>query len=199
MDIIKHTRLEVPGNEKEILLHTCCAPCSSAIIECMLDNGLRPVIYFCNPNIYPREEYEKRKAECVRYARSLKLTVVDRDYDHDGWLGCIQGLEDEPERGERCQKCFDLRLAMTALYGCGHDLKVFTTTLSASRWKNLEQIHAAGRYAVSLFRNMVYWEQNWRKGGLSERRKELIAEHRFYNQTFCGCEFSRRPPNLSGR
>ena len=78
--------LDVPGGVKNVLLHCCCAPCSSAIVECLLDNGVRPTLFFCNPNIYPREEYERRKAECIRHAGRLGLDFVDADYDHDGWV-----------------------------------------------------------------------------------------------------------------
>lgn len=190
----KKIQLEVPGNAKEILLHTCCAPCSSAIIECLMENGVRPVIFYFNPNIYPLEEYEIRKTECSRYAQALGLTIIDGDYDHAGWLEDIRGMENEPERGTRCLQCFKTRLLATARYAHENGPKVFTTTLASSRWKNLEQIHTAGRYALSHYPDTFFWEQNWRKGGLSERRKELIAEYRFYNQTFCGCEFSQRPP-----
>lgn len=184
--------LEVPGGETEILLHTCCAPCSSAIIECMLANGLRPLIYYCNPNIFPLEEYEIRKAECTRYAQSLGLTIVDADYNHEDWLAGVRGMETEPERGGRCLKCFKLRLCDAARYAQENGYKVFTTTLASSRWKNLSQINEAGNYAAQAFPGTIFWQQNWRKGGLSERRKILLAEHAFYNQQYCGCEFSFR-------
>ena len=106
--------LDVPGGVKNVLLHCCCAPCSSAIVECLLDNGVRPTLFFCNPNIYPREEYERRKAECIRHAGRLGLDFVDADYDHDGWVAEMRGLENEPERGERCLRCFTSRLRRTA-------------------------------------------------------------------------------------
>ncbi|MDH6313761.1 putative adenine nucleotide alpha hydrolase (AANH) superfamily ATPase [Parabacteroides sp. PFB2-10] len=190
----RHTNLtlEVPGGEREVLLHTCCAPCSSAIIECLLENGIRPVIFYYNPNIYPLEEYEIRKAECTRYAKALGLEIVDGDYDHAAWRSDMEGMEHEPERGSRCLSCFQMRLFETARYAAERGLKVFTTTLASSRWKSLEQIHAAGRYAMERHPGTLFWEQNWRKGGLSERRKAIIAEHNFYNQTYCGCEFSQK-------
>jgi len=158
----------------------------------MLANGLHPVIYYFNPNIYPQAEYEIRKAECTRYAQSLGLTIIDGDYDHAAWLAQMQGLEQEPERGSRCLKCFKLRLYATARYACEKGYKIFTTTLASSRWKNLQQIGQAGEYAASCFPGTSYWAQNWRKGGLSERRNELLAEHQFYNQQYCGCEFSSK-------
>ena len=120
----KEFRLEVPGGENVVLLHTCCAPCSSAIIECMMQNGITPVIYYCNPNIYPREEYEIRKNECTRYAQALGLEIVDADYDHENWLGEVAGMENEPERGGRCLKCFKLRLLRTAEFAVQRGIKV---------------------------------------------------------------------------
>lgn len=199
----KEIRLEVPGGEKVVLLHTCCAPCSSAIIECMLKNGIRPVIYYCNPNIYPLEEYEIRKNECTRYADALGLEIVDADYDHEQWLAETAGLENEPERGGRCLKCFKLRLLRTAQYAAKRGIKAITTTLASSRWKSLDQINEAGRWACETVRGMnpddapLWWDQNWRKGGLQERRLQILKEYDFYNQLYCGCEFSMRKEDQS--
>jgi len=187
--------------ETTVLLHTCCAPCSSAIIEAMLKNGITPVIYYCNPNIYPLEEYEIRKNECSRYAQSLGLEIVDADYDHDNWLEAVRGLEDEPERGGRCLKCFKLRLLRTAQYAAERGIKVITTTLASSRWKSLNQINEAGLWACEAINTassadadkaVVWWDRNWRRNGLQERRLQIIKEYDFYNQLYCGCEFSMR-------
>ena len=112
----KKDKIQAPMGETKVLLHTCCAPCSSAIIEAMLQNGITPVIYYCNPNIYPYDEYLIRKNECTRYAESLGLEIIDDDYDHEGWLQAVKGMENEPERGGRCLKCFKLRLLRTAEY-----------------------------------------------------------------------------------
>ena len=188
--------------EKTVLLHTCCAPCSSAIIEALMQNGITPVIYYCNPNIYPQEEYEIRKNECTRYAQSLGLEIVDADYDHENWLDAVKGMENEPERGGRCLKCFKLRLLRTAQYASERDIKVITTTLASSRWKSLDQINEAGLWACRQLTarrssaaphdEVIWWDQNWRKGGLQERRLQIIKEYDFYNQLYCGCEFSIR-------
>ncbi len=203
----KKTNIETPNGDDKVVLHTCCAPCSSAIIEALMKNGITPVIYYCNPNIYPREEYEIRKNECTRYAESLGLEIVDADYDHDQWLEAVKGLEGEPERGGRCLKCFKMRLLRTAEYARERGIKVITTTLASSRWKSLEQINEAGRWAceeVRRFRiksgmtcvepgvtpEVIWWDRNWRKGGLQERRLQIIKEYSFYNQLYCGCEFS---------
>ena len=198
--------------ERTVLLHTCCAPCSSAIVEAMMQNGITPVIYYCNPNIYPLEEYEIRKEECTRYAKALGLEIVDADYDHENWLEAMKGMENEPERGGRCLRCFKLRLLRTAQYARKRGIKVITTTLASSRWKSLEQINEAGQWAVSKANDIIetvdnlneetiippsgcdviWWDQNWRKGGLQERRNQILKEYDFYNQLYCGCEFSMR-------
>ena len=192
MGTAKKYQIEVPEGEKTVLLHTCCAPCSSAIIECLMNNGIRPVIYYCNPNIFPYEEYLIRKNECTRYAQSLGLEIIDDDYDHEAWLDEVKGLESEPERGSRCLKCFKVRLLRTAKYASERGLKVITTTLASSRWKSLEQINEAGEWACSRFPSVIWWGQNWKKGGLQERRLQIIREYGFYNQLYCGCEFSIR-------
>ena len=188
----KKFQIEVPGGAKRILLHTCCAPCSSAIIECLMNEGITPVVYYCNPNIYPIEEYMIRKEECTRYAQSLGLEIIDADYNHDAWLCHIKGMEHEPERGGRCLRCFQMRLLDTARYAHENGLSVITTTLASSRWKSLEQINEAGRWAVSKYPDGIWWDHNWRKGGLRERRIAIIKEYDFYNQQYCGCEFSMR-------
>lgn len=194
--------IQAPMGETKVLLHTCCAPCSSAIIEAMMQNGITPVIFYCNPNIYPREEYQIRKNECTRYAQSLGLEIIDDDYDHEAWLEAVKGMEDEPERGGRCLKCFKIRLLRTAEYAAKRGMRVITTTLASSRWKSLDQINEAGRWAccqingrfsaAPLASEVIWWDQNWRKGGLQERRLQIIKEYDFYNQQYCGCEFSMR-------
>ena len=97
-----------------VLLHSCCAPCSAAIVEWLLANDYAPTVFFFNPNIFPREEYDVRKNECVRYCRELGVPFVDGDYDHELWLRAVKGLEHEPERGARCRACFGLRMEATA-------------------------------------------------------------------------------------
>lgn len=193
-------KFEFPYGQKKVLLHTCCAPCSSAIIEFLLANEMEPVIYYCNPNIYPYEEYLIRKNECTRYAESLGLEIVDADYDHEKWLEGVRGMENEPERGGRCLKCFRMRLLDTARYAAQRGISVITTTLASSRWKSLEQIDEAGRWACAQVNDETgkdacevhWWDRNWRKGGLQERRNQIIKEYGFYNQLWCGCEFSRK-------
>ena len=194
-----HITLQLPGNIQgtkqhpiKVVLHSCCAPCASPLIECMLSNNIEPVVLYFNPNIYPEKEYLKRKIEIVRYSKKSGVTCIDTGYDHKKWLKGIVGLEKEPERGKRCLECFKIRLRETARYASLMDIKIFTTTLASSRWKDLEQIRQAGEYAVKLYPDTIFWNQNWRKGGLSERHRQLLKENKFYNQLYCGCEFSIR-------
>ena len=183
-------KIETPNNEDKVLLHSCCAPCSSAIIECLLANNIRPTVFYYNPNIYPQAEYDIRKAEAIRYVKALGLDFIDGDYDYQLWRSSMSGMEDEPERGGRCLQCFTLRLTETARYAAEHGFTLFTTTLASSRWKSLDQINLAGRRAAALYPDTIFWEQNWRKGGLQDRRNQLLKEYDFYNQQYCGCEFS---------
>lgn len=188
-------QLQWPGSEsdKRVLLHACCAPCSSAILECMLQNDITPVVYYFNPNIYPLEEYIVRKEESKRQNDALGVQWIDGDYNHEAWLRNARGLESEPERGTRCLKCFQMRLLATAQLAVKLHIPFFTTTLASSRWKDIKQIETAALYAQSqVSEQSRFWTQNWRKGGLSERRTQLLKEGAFYNQLYCGCEYSMR-------
>ena len=188
--------IEVPGGATKVLLHACCAPCSSAIVECLMKNGIRPVIFYSNSNIYPFEEYGHRLNECLRYAKKWGLEIMEDQYDHDAWESCAAGLENEPERGGRCLKCFKFRLLRAAEYASAHGFEVLTTTLASSRWKSLDQVNEAGRWACAQVQGVTWWDQNWRKGGLQERRNQIIKEENFYNQLYCGCEYSQKKPGL---
>ena len=201
--------VEAPGGAREILLHACCAPCSGAVLECLRDSGIRATVFFSNSNIYPRAEYDHRLAELQRYADRMGVELVADEYDHDAWLAAVRGLEDEPERGGRCAACFRFRLERAARYAASRGLPVVATTLASSRWKDLDQVNTAGELACRIDgaretltaceppcsgaeqAAVFFWPQNWRKGGLQERRNEVIREQGFYNQTWCGCEFSR--------
>lgn len=175
-----------------MLLHSCCAPCSGAIIECMAANGVRPSVFFSNSNICSRSEYDLRLAEVRRYASQYSLEVIDDEYDHRAWLEAVRGLEKEPERGLRCEMCFRFRLQRSARYAGENGFEVLATSLASSRWKDLDQVNRAGELSCKEQGNVIWWPQNWRKGGLQPRRNEIIREQNFYNQNFCGCEFSRR-------
>ena len=176
--------------KERILLHSCCAPCSSAILEWLLQNDFEPTVFYYNPNIFPEEEYLVRKNECIRYCEKLGVAFVDGDSDHSVWREAVKGYENEPERGRRCRLCFGLRMRATAAAAKKLGIRRFTTTLAGSRWKRLDQVNEAGFEAAKLFPDTEYWDRNWRKGGLQQRRGEIVKEMDFYNQLWCGCEFS---------
>ncbi len=175
-----------------VLLHACCAPCSAAILEWLNIHHVDTVLFFYNPNIYPNEEYLIRKNELIKYALQLNIPFIEGDQNHSKWREAVKGLENEPERGNRCQVCFTYRLTATAL--CARELGIshYTTTLAGSRWKRQDQIEFAAQQVFELVPHVQYWNQNWRKGGLQERRSILLKENGFYNQQYCGCEFSMR-------
>ena len=147
-------------------------------------------MFFSNSNIVPREEYDLRLAECRRYCEKFGIEVIEDDYDHAAWREAVRGFEHEPERGERCMRCFRFRLERAAKYAAAHGMDTLGTSLASSRWKDLEQVYAAGTFACGLFPGVQWWPRNWRKGGLQQRRSEIIKEQNFYNQNYCGCEFS---------
>ncbi|MBP3849514.1 MAG: epoxyqueuosine reductase QueH [Prevotella sp.] len=188
----KNSQIIVPAGVQQVLLHACCAPCSSAIVEWMVQHDVRPTIFYFNPNIWPREEYDIRKEESKRHAESLGIRWIDGDYNHERWLEAVRGLEGEPERGRRCLQCFTYRLKAAALQAHQLGITHFATTLASSRWKSLDQITEAGLRAQEAVPGTIFWAQNWRKGGLQERRNELLRAYLFYNQVYCGCEFSQR-------
>ena len=189
---MKQSAIIIPEGLDTVLLHACCAPCSSAIVEWLVAHEITPVIYYFNPNIYPQEEYETRKQESQRHAGSLGIRWIDGDYNHPAWREAVCGLENEPERGGRCAVCFRHRLLATARMAQEQGIHWFATTLASSRWKSLEQIDAAGQWAAAQVPDTQFWAQNWRKGGLQQRRNELLRQYDFYNQQYCGCEFSMR-------
>ena len=127
LDTYERPVLTPPGGQDKVLLHSCCAPCSGEVIEVMRASGLQLAIYFYNPNIHPRAEYELRKSENIRFAQKHGIPFVDADYDTENWFARVKGLEHEPERGVRCTQCFDMRFERTALYAHEHDFPVITS------------------------------------------------------------------------
>ncbi len=176
----------------KLLLHCCCAPCSAPILEWLEAAGHKPTLFFYNPNIYPEDEYMIRKREIVKYAEKLGLDIIDADYNHKEWLCDVKGHEADKERGPRCRICFHQRLERTAKEASERGFDTIATTLASSRWKNIDDINAAGEDAVKPYPNVKFWAKNWRKDGLQLRRSQLLKENGFYNQTYCGCEFSIR-------
>lgn len=195
MTTYQREKLELPVEQGKLLLHSCCAPCSCEPMEALVASGIEFTIFFYNPNIHPRKEYEIRKEENIRFAEKHGIPFVDADYDDDNWFARVKGLENEPERGYRCTVCFDMRFERTALYAHENGFPVFTSSLGISRWKNMEQINDCGVRAASRYPDLVYWTYNWRKKGGSARMIEISKRERFYQQEYCGCIYSLRDTN----
>ena len=188
-------KLETPNGESSLLLHSCCAPCAGEIMESVAASEIKTTVYFYNPNIHPLQEYELRKEENKRYCQKLDFNFIDADYDKDNWFKRIKGLENEPERGERCTKCFDMRFERSALYAHENNFSLFATTLGISRWKDLDQVNNSGLRAVSRYEDLNFWDFNWRKQGGSSRMIEISKREEFYQQEYCGCIYSLRDTN----
>ena len=165
-------------------------------MEALAASGVDYTIFFYNPNIHPRKEYEIRKNENIRFAQKMNIPFVDVDYDTSNWFARVKGLEFEPERGARCSACFDMRFERTALYAHEHGFKVIVSSLGLSRWKDMDQINGCGVKAASRYEGMVYWTYNWRKKGGSARMYEISKREEFYQQEYCGCVYSLRDTNL---
>ena len=187
--------LELSEGENNLLLHSCCAPCSGEIMEAVAAANIKTTVYFYNPNIHPLEEYEIRKEENKRFCEKLGFDFIDADYDKDNWFQRVKGLENEPERGKRCTVCFDMRFERSALYAHENGFKVYGTTLGISRWKNMEQINDSGNRAALRYEDIHYWDFNWRKKGGSSRMIEISKREEFYQQEYCGCVYSLRDTN----
>jgi len=189
------TPLVLPPGGKRLLLHTCCAPCVGDIMQRLSDASIDYTLLFYNPNIHPREEYELRKNENMRFAEKLGVPFVDGDYNSDDWFAWAKDLRDEPERGIRCTGCFDMRFEVSAAYAAAHGFDIFTTSLGISRWKNSSQIDESGIRAASRYPGLGYWTFNWRKEGGSAQMLEVSKQEQFYMQEYCGCVYSLRDTN----
>ncbi len=188
-------KLIMPEGHNKLLLHSCCAPCSGEIMEAVIASNIELSIFFYNPNIHPQREYEIRKNEHKRFAEKWQIPFFDADYERKEWFERIKGLENEPERGERCTKCFDMRLERTALFAHENDFPVFTTSLAISRWKDINQVYTCARRAAERYEDVIFWDYNWRKGGGSQRGVEISKREHFYKQEYCGCVYSLRDMN----
>lgn len=191
----KRPKLALPNGVSKLLLHTCCAPCSSEVIEALLASDVDFTIFFYNPNIHPQKGYLIRKEENKRFAEQHGVPFVDADYDVDNWFTRVKGMEWEPERGARCTVCFDMRLERTALYAAEHGFGAICSSLGISRWKNFEQVCECGQRAAARYPGMFYWTHNWRKQGGSARTAEISKREKFYQQEYCGCVYSLRDVN----
>ncbi|OQR97412.1 hypothetical protein THRCLA_06977 [Thraustotheca clavata] len=190
-----------PPPRSKVLLHSCCAPCSGAMVEEMrylMDLDI--TIFFYNPNIHPKKEYEIRKEENIKYAIKHGIPFVDCDYDSEAWFKRMIGFELEPERGIRCSACFDMRMEVTAAYAAEHGFSYFTTTNATSRWKDEHQVNLSGVRAALLYKDkgvpLKFWVYNWRTDAMTRRKYQVSVDEKFYKQEYCGCSYSLRDSNI---
>ena len=176
---------------KRILLHTCCGPCATHCVD-VLRREWDVSLFFANSNIAPRDEYETRLAAARQLAERLGLPLFVDPYDHAAWLEEIRGMENEPEKGARCARCFAFNLRRTARHAGQNGFDAFTTTLTVSPHKD----------SASLFRVGEEWESflavNFKKADGFRHSLRLAAEYDLYRQDYCGCEFSLHPPRRLG-
>ena len=177
------------GALPRVLLHACCAPCSSACLERL--NGLADLtVLFYNPNI-ETEEYLKRKSELIRFISETGWAdFLDCDHEKDAYYAAVKGLENEKEGGARCEKCFTLRLDKTAKLAKQLNFDYFATTLTVSPLKNAKLINAIGERLSEEY-GVKWLYSDFKKQGGYLRSIELSKEHCLYRQNFCGCVYSR--------
>ncbi len=182
------------GERPWLLLHACCAPCSSAVLE-RLSRAFRISILYYNPNIAPEEEYCRRRAELERLVGEMPLEnpveLLPCDYDGGAFEEIARGLEDAPEGGARCMKCFRLRLEETARAARDGGFDYFTTTLTLSPLKNASALNAIGEEMGALY-GVKHLPGDFKKRDGYKRSLELSREYGLYRQDYCGCVYSRR-------
>ena len=174
--------------EKEkLLLLSCCAPCSVGVIHELHAKGVDFTVLFYNPNIHPQNEYLKRRDENARVCRALGVPFKELPYEPNVWCNATKGLENEPEKGKRCDACFYLRLKKASQYAKENGFTRVTSVLGISRWKNFDQVCRAGQKAAAEV-GIPYDTTNWRKNGGLEKAERLAKEMNLYRQTYCGCK-----------
>ena len=191
------------GRKLRLLLHCCCAPCSSATLE-RLRQAFDVDVYYYNPNIEPYAEFEKRAGEERRFVKAFapegSIGVIVADYEHEAFEPIARGREHLPERGERCYLCYELRMRKTAEYAREHGYDCFTTSLSISPYKSSRWINEIGLRLEEETGVTFVWSDFKKRDGY-RRSIELSKEYGLYRQNFCGCVYSRREreERLAGR
>lgn len=174
----------------QLLLHTCCAPCSAYVAE-LLQPDFEVTLFYYNPNIYPTEEYAKRRDELKVYAKRRNLPFIEVPYEPAVWEKAVQGLEQEPEGGARCRKCYELRLRETAKYAAGNHFTHFASTLTISPHKNATWINELGQELAQKL-GITFLVADFKKDEGFKKACELSRQEGFYRQNYCGCQYSIR-------
>ena len=192
--IVLENTLKSLDKNKKLLLHACCAPCSSYVIE-YLSNYFDITILYYNPNIDTEEEFNKRLNELKRFVQEFKVKnpvkVISLGYNQEEYLNVIKGLEQEKEGGKRCLKCYKLRLEKSCIYAKENNFDYFTTTLTISPLKNSKILNEIG-HELELEYNMPYLYSDFKKKEGYKRSIVLSHEYNLYRQDYCGCKFSNR-------
>lgn len=177
-----------------LLIHSCCAPCSSYVLE-YLSNYFNITIFYYNPNIYPEKEYYRRLAEQKRLIKEMKfsnpVTIVEKDYSYQKYLDYIKGNEEEKEGGARCYKCYELRMREAAIFARDNNFDYFTTTLSISPYKKANKLNEIGKILETEY-GVNYLYSDFKKKEGYKRSLELSKIYNLYRQDYCGCRFSRK-------
>ena len=180
--------------KKRLLLHSCCGPCSSYVITYLTKFFDITILYY-NPNIFPYDEYLKRKEEQIRLINEIdtenSLDIIDCDYDNDLYEKLIKGLEQEPERGKRCNVCYLMRLDKTAAIAKENGYDFFCTTLSVSPYKNADLINEYGSSLEDKYRVRWLYSDFKKKDGYKQSIL-LSQKYNLYRQNYCGCVYSKR-------
>lgn len=187
-------RIENERIYPKLLIHSCCAPCSSYVLE-YLTKYFSITIFYYNPNIYPEEEYRRRVEEQIQLIRSMplpsKVQFIPGEYRPEVYYQKIKGLEKEPEGGERCFSCYELRLREAAKQAKDGGFDYFTTTLSISPHKNAEKLNEIGQSLAAEY-GVKYLPSDFKKNNGYKRSIELSKEYDLYRQDYCGCIYSRQ-------
>ena len=176
----------------KILLHCCCAPCTTSAWD-QLKADWDITLFWFNPNIYPQLEHNKRLDEMIKFAKKVNLPLVISDNTIDFYEETA-GLENELEGGKRCVRCFEIRLQTTAEFAKKNGFDFYATTLTVSPYKNADLINSIGKENEK--ENVNYLETNFKKNGGYQKSIELCKEYNIYRQKYCGCKFSRRPNGI---
>ena len=179
---------------QKILLHACCAVCCAYCIRFLRQNEYEPVVYFYNPNIYPKKEYDIRLNELVEFSKKENFELIIENYTPQDFNTIAYGLENEPEKGKRCEKCFLLILDKSAKKAKELNIKKFTTTLSISPHKVFQKICDAANIAEKT-NNVEFAPYNFKKKDGFKLTQKIAQENNMYKQTYCGCEYSIRQAN----
>ncbi len=174
---------------EKVLLHACCATCAGYCIQKLLELEYEPVLYFYNPNIFPPDEFMKRYLELKKYCEKKNIELLIDKQNANSWYYYIEGLEEEPEKGKRCDRCFELRLFQTAAKAIKLDINNFTTTLTVSPHKNSEKIIGIGKQLANKF-ELNFLDIDFKKQDGFLKTMQISKEENFYRQSYCGCEFS---------